>query len=98
MTAGGFEIGVTYNLNHVSESDFLFYLDKLSEEIDSHLLLISRLPQRRLLEHIDLDKIESYWMTTHDVAGSIQPSLDQLSDLLTSRIDNHAGLAFVEGV
>jgi len=98
MAIGEFEIGVTYNLNHVSESDFLFYLDKLSEDIDSHILLISRLPQRRLLEHIDLDKIESYWMTTHDVAGSIQPSLDQLSDLLISRIDNHAGVAFVEGV
>ena len=37
-------------------------------------------------------------MTTQDVAGSIQPSLDQLVDLLIKRIENHTGVAIIEGV
>ena len=98
MTETGFEIGKTYTHNHVSNSEFLGYIDKISANDADHYLLISRLPQRRLLEHIDLDKIETYWMTTQEVAGSIQPSLDQLEDLLRSRVENHRGIAFVEGV
>ena len=65
---------------------------------EGHILLLSRLPQRRLLEHIDLDKVESYWITTQDVAGSIQPSLEQIEDILNSRIENHTGIAVVEGI
>lgn len=98
MTEAGFEIGKTYTHNHVSDSEFLGYIDKISANDADHYLLISRLPQRRLLEHIDLDKVETYWMTTQEVAGSIQPSLDQLEDLLRSRVENHRGIAFVEGV
>ena len=33
-----------------------------------------------------------------DVAGSIQPSLDQISDLITKRVENHTGIAIVEGI
>jgi len=98
VTTSDFESGKTYTLKHESESDILAYIDKISMLDFGHILLISRLPQRRLLEHIDLDKVESYWMTTQDVVGSIQPSLDQCADLLISRIENHNGVAFVEGI
>ncbi|MGB2478253.1 MAG: DUF835 domain-containing protein [Candidatus Poseidoniaceae archaeon] len=98
MTDSDFEIGKTYTYDHESESEFLGYIDKISGNNERHYLLISRLPQRRLLEHIDLDKVETYWMTTQDVTGSIQPSLEQLEDLLTKRVDNHNGIAFVEGI
>ena len=60
--------------------------------------MLSRLPQRRLLEHIDLDKVETYWITTQDVTGSIQPSLEQIEDILNIRIENHTGIAVVEGI
>ena len=61
-------------------------------------MLVSRSPQRRLLEHIDLDKVESYWMTTYDVLGAILPSLEALEDLVTSRVSNHEGVIFIEGI
>ncbi|MGB0265855.1 MAG: DUF835 domain-containing protein [Candidatus Poseidoniaceae archaeon] len=98
MTDSDFEIGKTYTYNLESESEYLGYIDKISRDNDRHYLLISRLPQRRLLEHIDLDKVESYWITTQDVAGSIQPSLDQLEDILVKRVENHNGIAFIEGI
>ena len=98
MTNSDFEIGKTYTYEHDSDSEFLGYVDKISGNDDRQYLLVSRLPQRRLLEHLDLDKVETYWITTQDVTGSIQPSLDQLEDLLSNRIGNHTGIAFVEGI
>ena len=98
MTDSDFEIGKTYTYDLESDSEYLGYIDKISRDDDKHHLLVSRLPQRRLLEHIDLDKVETYWITTQDVAGSIQPSLDQLEDLLVKRVQNHVGVAFIEGI
>ena len=98
MTDSDFEIGKTYTYDLESDSEYLGYIDKISRDNDKHHLLVSRLPQRRLLEHIDLDKVETYWITTQDVAGSIQPSLDQLEDLLVKRVENHIGIAFIEGI
>ena len=98
MAKRDFEIGKTYTYAHESDSEFLDYVDKISGNDDRHYLLVSRLPQRRLLEHIDLDKVETYWITTQEVTGSIQPSLDQLEDLLAKRVANHNGIAFIEGI
>ncbi len=90
--------GNIYTLDLVSQDDILAYVDNLSMRDQEHVLLLSRLPQRRLMEHIDLDKVEAYWVTTQDVMGSIQPSLDQISDLITKRVENHNGIAIIEGI
>jgi len=92
------EVGNIYTLNLVSQDEVLAYVDKVSMRDQEHVLLLSRLPQRRLIEHVDLDKIEAYWVTTQDVMGSIQPSLDQISDLVTKRVENHNGIAIIEGI
>jgi|TARA_B100001741_G_C16495142_1_gene571696 hypothetical protein len=92
------EVGNIYTLNLVSQDEVLAYVDKMSMRDQEHVLLLSRLPQRRLIEHIDLDKVEAYWVTTQDVTGSIQPSLDQISDLVTNRVENHNGIAIIEGI
>lgn len=90
--------GNIYTLDLESQDEILAYVDKLSMRDQEHILLLSRLPQRRLIEHIDLDKVEAYWVTTQDVMGSIQPSLDQISDLITKRVENHTGIAIIEGI
>ncbi len=92
------ESSKAYTLNLVSQDEMLAFVDSISMKDQGHVLLLSRLPQRRLLEHLDLDKVETYWVTTQDVAGSIQPSLDQIHDLVSSRFDNHEGLAVIEGI
>ena len=91
-------VGKLYSLRYESQDKFLAIVDKFSQDSDKHAMLVSRSPQRRLLEHIDLDKVESYWMTTYDVLGAIQPSLEALEDLITSRVLNHEGVIFIEGV
>ena len=90
--------GKSYTLHHQSNDLFYGFIDKISVREEGHILLISRLPQRRLLEHFDLNRVESYWITTQDVAGSIQPSIEQLKDLINSRIENHNGVAIIEGI
>ena len=92
------ELGRTYTLDLVSQDEFLGYVDTLSMRDQEHILLLSRLPQRRLLEHVDLDRVEAYWVTTQDVMGSIQPSLDQINDLVVNRVENHTGIAIIEGI
>ena len=92
------DVGMLYSLRYESQDKFLAIVDKFSQDSDKHAMLVSRSPQRRLLEHIDLDKVESYWMTTYDVLGAIQPSLEALEDLITSRVSNHEGVIFIEGV
>ena len=92
------EFGKAYTLNLVSQDEMLAYVDSISMRDEGNVLLLSRLPQRRLLEHVDLDKVEAYWVTTQDVNGSVQPSLVQILDLVTSRIENHTGIAVIEGI
>ena len=94
----GLDFGSSYTLHHQSNDLLYGFIDKISVREEGHILLISRLPQRRLLEHFDLNRVESYWITTQDVAGSIQPSIEQLNDLIKSRIENHNGVAIVEGI
>ena len=95
---GDLETGKAYTLNLVSQDEMLAFVDSTSMSDEGHVLLLSRLPQRRLLEHVDLDKVETYWVTSQDVAGSIQPSLDQIYDLVSTRLENHRGLAVIEGI
>ncbi len=92
------DVGKLYSLRYESQDKFLAIVDKFSQDSDKHAMLVSRSPQRRLLEHIDLDKVESYWMTTYDVLGAIQPSLGALENLIISRVSNHEGVIFIEGV
>ena len=94
----GLDFGKSYTLHHQSNDLLYGFIDKISVREEGHILLISRLPQRRLLEHFDLNRVESYWITTQDVAGSIQPSIEQLNDLINSRIENHNGVAIIEGI
>ena len=98
MSVEDLDVGKLYSLRYESQDKFLAIVDKFSQDSDKHAMLVSRSPQRRLLEHIDLDKVESYWMTTYDVLGAIQPSLEALEDLITSRVSNHEGVIFIEGV
>lgn len=92
------ESGKVYTLNLVSQDEMLAFVDSYSMRDEGQVLLLSRLPQRRLIEHVDIDKVNCYWVTSHEVAGAIQPSLNQIHDLVTSFIENNHGLVVIEGV
>ena len=74
------------------------WLDKQLEVSQQQVLLFSRQPHKRLLEYIDLAKIESYWLSERVTAGAIPPSLEKIAHIITSKLPNDHGLIIVEGL
>ena len=74
------------------------WLDKQVEVSQQQVLLFSRQPHKRLLEYIDLAKIESYWLSERVTAGAIPPSLEKIAHIITSKLPNDHGLIIVEGL
>ena len=85
---------------HSSEdgSVLLDWVWEQSKDETQHVLLISRLPHNRLIEHLDLSKVEAYWLSEKLVANSIEPSLEKISHLVKSRVVNHHGTVVIEGM
>lgn len=57
---------------------------------ESHFTFFSRLPTRRLIERLDLSKIDHYWLTENENKQSIKPDIDNIFNLI--RKDNSDGL------
>ena len=90
--------GNTYTYNLGSYDEILGFVDKLSTINETHTVLISRTPQNQLYTHIDIEKVETYWITNQVVKGSIMPSIEQLEELILNRVSNHKGTIIVEGI
>ena len=90
--------GQIHTLLFSNSDDFLSVFDQLDSDETSHKLFISRLPQRRLMERLDLTDFESYWLTDRDGEGTIPPSYNAILELITNRLSNHRGSIFVEGL
>lgn len=74
------------------------WIDKNSHSSDQHIVFVSRLPHRRLLDRIDVSKVETYWMTHRVGQAHIAPNLEHLHALILSRINNHHGCIIIEGL
>ena len=55
-----FEGGNIFSITFSNQDSLLEIADKLLENNDFNLKLMSRMPPRRLLEHIDISKIELF--------------------------------------
>ena len=85
--------------------DFEDY-DKLSMDIEVlmdvnneyDLTLYSRLPTRRLIEKVDLSRLEHYWITNNESATSIKPSFpDIIKSIKTHDITSNR-IYFLDGL
>ena len=92
------EHGNAYCHSQEDGSVLLDWVWEQSKDESQHVLLISRLPHNRLLEHLDLSKVEAYWLSEKLVANSIEPSLEKISHLVKSRVANHHGTVVIEGM
>ena len=93
----GFNQGKIYALDLVSQRDLLAHLDKISARDEGKIVFISRLPHRRLLEHFDLEKVESYWLTKQESNGSLSPELSRVYDKISEIISKDVDLLVMEG-
>jgi len=92
------EKGRIYTAEFVSDEETLAWVDRESQSSDEHILLFSRLPHRRLIEHLDINAVEAYWLSERVTEGSIRPNMDVICNLILSHLPNHAGVVILEGL
>jgi len=90
--------GHLYSKGITEENNLLEWLDVQSQTNENHIVYISRTPHRRLLNEIDVTKIETYWMTHRAGQAHISPDFDQIHTMIQSRIHNHRGIIVLEGL
>ena len=92
------EQGRLYTAELLDNTVLYPWLDKQLEVSQQQVLLFSRQPHKRLLEYIDLAKVESYWLSDRITSGAITPSLEKIAHIITSKLPNDHGLIVVEGL
>lgn len=90
--------GKSYTLHLEDVTEMLAWVDARSMKDEEHVLLISRLPHRRLVDHVHLEKVEAYWLTSREEKGTILPDLEKIKQLLSTKIESGEGIAVIEGV
>ena len=100
MRAGGetMEKGRIYTTEFVSDDETLAWVDRESQSSEEHILLFSRLPHRRLLEHLDINAVEAYWLTERVTEGAIQPDMDEIYSRILEHLSHHRGIVILEGL
>ncbi len=93
-----FSQGQSYTLHLGNVSEMLAWVDAQSMRDQEDVLLISRLPHRRLVDHIHIEKVEAYWLTERDGIGTLSPELDNIRELLVQKVNSGEGLAVIEGL
>tara|TARA_B100001996_G_scaffold375005_1_gene354377 strand:- start:943 stop:1806 length:864 start_codon:yes stop_codon:yes gene_type:complete len=90
--------GKSYTLHLEDVTEMLAWVDATSMRDEEHVLLISRLPQRRLVDHVHLEKVEAYWLTSREEKGTILPDLEEIRKLLSGKVESGNGIAVIEGI
>ena len=93
-----FSAGESYCINLLSQRELLAFIDTISSDNQNQIAFFSRLPHRRLIEHIDLEKIESYWISKQDVEGSLKPDLEVIFHKLLEMLANNKNIIIIEGL
>ena len=92
------EKGQIYSVEFSIDSEILSWVDRNSQSSNEHILLFSRLPHRRLLEHVDLQAVEAYWLSERVTKGAVQPELTEVDRIIQQHLSNHSGIIVVEGL
>lgn len=77
---------------------FIERIDRLDVDPNHRQIFISRYPQARLIEHVDISQIECYWLSSVEGKGSIPPSLEKINHFIESSIQSGYGTLFLEGI
>jgi len=92
-----FEGGNIFSITFSNQDSLLEIADKLLENNDSNLKLMSRMPPRRLLEHIDISKIELFWLTERDTEYTMPPNLESINREIISSKNDDETIIIIDG-
>ncbi len=77
-------------------SDIEILIEKNPEK---KLILVCRVPARRLLEQLDLSGLDTYWMTEQDGVNAIKPDFSSIHGIISQNIDaSTERLVVIEGL
>lgn len=89
--------GRIYSISAESTESFVESIDRIEAFGNQSIVLISRYPASRLVDHLDISEIQCYWLTNSEAKGVLEPSLEKLNHFTESLISSEQGLLFVEG-
>ena len=90
--------GKVYSIYTNDCADVHEWLGGLLETEEQSYILISRLPPRRLLLHLDLTKVETHWLTEKQADTALSPRLEKMDSSLRQRVSKGQGIAIIEGL
>ncbi|MBT7460024.1 MAG: DUF835 domain-containing protein [Euryarchaeota archaeon] len=92
-----FEGGNIFSIDYSTQDELLALADKLLENTDFEVKLMSRMPPRRLLEHIDISKIDLFWLTERNTEYSMPPNLVSISNEINTLNTDGEQLIIIDG-
>ena len=90
--------GRIYSIQTENTGEFVEKIDRLDVPDAFDQIFISRYPQSRLVDVLDISSIRCYWLTTSQDVGTIEPSLEKINHFLESTLENDQGIIFLEGL
>lgn len=90
--------GKVYSIYTDDSADVHEWLADMLDTEEQSYVLISRLPPRRLLHHLDLTKVETHWLTEKQAASALSPRLEKMDSSLRQRVSKGQGIAIIEGL
>lgn len=90
--------GRIYSIQAENSGEFVDKIDRLDVSVDTDQIFVSRLPQSRLLDVLDISNIRCYWLTSSQGIGILEPSLEKINHFLESTLDDGEGIIFLEGL
>lgn len=90
--------GRIYSIQAENSVEFIEKIDQLDLSIDTNQIFVSRLPQSRLIDVLDISSIRCYWLTSTQDTGTLEPSLEKINHFLDSTLGNGRGIIFFEGM
>ena len=90
--------GRIYSIQAENSGEFVEKIDQLDVSVDTDQIFVSRLPQSRLLDVLDISRIRCYWLTSSQGIGTLEPSLEKINHFLESTLSDGEGIIFLEGL
>ena len=89
--------GRIHSIQAENTGEFIENFDRFEHE-NGQQIFISRYPQSRLIDLLDISEIRCYWLTATQNPGVLEPSLEKINHFVESTIDSDQGSIFFEGI
>ena len=91
-------VGRIYSIHAENTDAFVQKFDSVESPSEKSQIFVSRYPQSRLMDLLDISEIQCYWLTNNQDNGAMEPSLEKLNHFIDATIESGEGIIFIEGI